>query len=592
MMFMKNSKFFAAAFALAAVVACNKENTTTENNVFESDQAYLSVKIAYSDPSTRGTAADPSFYFGTTEENTVNTADFFFYNADGSYAMHADKDDATWDATTGTTTSNNVEEVGKGIVLLKNLKSTAYPVYMSVVLNAPDTLVASLSGKSIEAAAEHLVNVVATEGTATDWTNFVMTSSSYNNGNAATGYFCEKLSGNNFQVDEEEAAKEENSVTAYVERLAAKVIVNRGTAVGTTGKIGSFDVDGTAKDLYFSILGWGLNATTSTSHVFKHINTAWDFSTTGFAWNDGINHRSYWGQSSNYDLGTAAFYPQNYANLDEVQATKTPTLNYTSWSKLDVELNSPAYCRENTNSAAVLKTVNFSGAVTSVLVKAQVTEQDGTPVNLVNYLKNLYTETGYKNKVLATYAANHAGALIYKGAVSNQANHEALSADDLKVVNGLDGNVTLAAKDLTEGGSIVGNTYYTYDGKTYNSVSAAEVTSRLNEGEKKSTTAAFYNDGMMYYNIPIEHLNNGSIYNGKVVKYDDSNFKSVLAEADYGVVRNHYYNLTIDSITNLGHSVYDPDEVIIPNDDDLKDYYVGATVNVLTWKVVKQSVNL
>lgn len=63
-------------------------------------------------------------------------------------------------------------------------------------------------------------------------------------------------------------------------------------------------------------------------------------------------------------------------------------------------------------------------------------------------------------------------------------------------------------------------------------------------------------------------------------------------KGDYGVVRNHYYIITINSIKNLGKAVNDPDEVIVPNDEDSKSYYVAAKINVLSWKVVKQSVDL
>ncbi len=89
----------------------------------------------------------------------------------------------------------------------------------------------------------------------------------------------------------------------------------------------------------------------------------------------------------------------------------------------------------------------------------------------------------------------------------------------------------------------------------------------------------------MYYNIPIEHLNNG-------VKYTDSKFVTDMTEATYGVVRNHYYMITVTGISNLGKAVYDPAEDIVPSDDDVKNYFVGAKVNILSWKVVKQSVEL
>ena len=88
----------------------------------------------------------------------------------------------------------------------------------------------------------------------------------------------------------------------------------------------------------------------------------------------------------------------------------------------------------------------------------------------------------------------------------------------------------------------------------------------------------------MYYCVPIEHLRGGK------VTYNDDLSVSV-NEADYGVVRNHHYVLSINSIANLGTAVYNPDEEIIPVMES-PTYYVGAKVNILSWKVVNQSVDL
>ncbi len=89
---------------------------------------------------------------------------------------------------------------------------------------------------------------------------------------------------------------------------------------------------------------------------------------------------------------------------------------------------------------------------------------------------------------------------------------------------------------------------------------------------------------MMYYCIPVEHLRGGKFTVG-------SDLKVTVNEADYGVVRNHYYKLTINSITKLGTAVYNPDEEIVPVMEP-QTYFVGAQVNILSWKVVTQSVDL
>ncbi len=80
----------------------------------------------------------------------------------------------------------------------------------------------------------------------------------------------------------------------------------------------------------------------------------------------------------------------------------------------------------------------------------------------------------------------------------------------------------------------------------------------------------FYNQGLMYYSAPIEHLGAEGY------------------EGQYGVVRNHWYDYTLDYISDFGHGIADPDEVIVPSPE--RDYYyLGATVNILSWKTVTGS---
>jgi hypothetical protein len=577
---MRTKSLILAGLALAALVSCSKENK--ENPVFSGDKAYINVNIAYSDAATRGTgdAINP-FYFGTASEYDVLSAHFFFYNADGTFAAYASKAKSEMKFTANGTdeaTKNNIESVASGVVVLEGLKSTNYPSYMAVVLNPSTGMVDALKNKSISQAQAYIINAIATEGTSTTWSNFVMTSSTYDNDDAATGYFCEKLQPNNFQEVEDEAVKDANTVTAYVERLAAKVKLGLGDEISNAkGKIGSFSVDGKATDLYFSITGWGLDATAKSSYTFKNINPRWSFN--GFTWNDETNHRSYWAEFPEYGVNdNTVYYPKDYNSV--VSSKKTPTLNYVSYNDLAVALNGAAYCRENTNTEAVLKAVNFSGAVTSVLLQAKVTDASGNAIQLVNYGKKLYTYDEYVKKALADYAENHPNDLIFVGPATPDATsvYTQISTENVESQNAYDGDITLKAKALDSDKS-----YYLQSGNTYEAKTAAEVTEYLIENN--GTLAEYYKDGMMYYNIPIEHLNNGA-------KYTASDFVTNMKEATYGVVRNHYYMITVTGISNLGKAVYEAEEDIVPSDDDIKNYYVGAKVNILSWKVVKQSVEL
>ena len=82
-------------------------------------------------------------------------------------------------------------------------------------------------------------------------------------------------------------------------------------------------------------------------------------------------------------------------------------------------------------------------------------------------------------------------------------------------------------------------------------------------------------DGMTYYFTPIRHLAQNKTEMGY-----------------YGVVRNHSYRITINTISGFGTPVYDPDEIIDPVIPKDTETYLAARINVLSWRVVPSSVDL
>ena len=82
-------------------------------------------------------------------------------------------------------------------------------------------------------------------------------------------------------------------------------------------------------------------------------------------------------------------------------------------------------------------------------------------------------------------------------------------------------------------------------------------------------------NGKTYYYVPIRHLG-----------------AAATNPAYYGVVRNHYYQVNLQSLKGFGSSVYDPDKEIIPVIPAEETSYLAAQINVLLWRVVKQDVNL
>ena len=85
-----------------------------------------------------------------------------------------------------------------------------------------------------------------------------------------------------------------------------------------------------------------------------------------------------------------------------------------------------------------------------------------------------------------------------------------------------------------------------------------------------------YNQGRMYYAIPIEHYRNGTgnIYLGK-----------------YGAVRNHWYSFNISSFSAPGTPVDDPTQEIIPN-NERSDETLGITLSIFPWHTINTDVDI
>lgn len=104
-----------------------------------------------------------------------------------------------------------------------------------------------------------------------------------------------------------------------------------------------------------------------------------------------------------------------------------------------------------------------------------------------------------------------------------------------------------------------------------------------------------YTSGMCYYSIPIKHLGwfererTTEQINGPIIWSGET--KNVLV-GDVGIVRNHIYDIYIESIDQLASGISDPDDPIV-TPADVDNYWIKYKLNILNWRVVNtQNVNI
>lgn len=591
-----------AAVALLAAACSSDEPNGGPDTTGKDGQAFMKVRINYADGG-RATAGD--FEYGKDFEHTVSTARFFFYDDQQNYVTEA----SVWNGgnpNTGTP-DQNIEYFGNNVLVLSGLDNNNFPKYMLTVLNAPAGFTSKMT---LQETADDIFAQAAdkTDGGIYSGSNFIMSTSSYGRTDADEPAFVNVLTTNNFKNSAADATANEAVVDVYVERLAAKVSVGvdneaeglvydegkgmyklRITVSGDPNDQDQVDDNIGAADVYIKFNGWALSNTRKSTHLCKDIASVtagltfnWDNAARGF-------YRSWWGASVGYgsavstaDLNQFSFNELNKHFYNEMAAGAD---NDTYKTYVD-------YCAENTNTAEHFNSGKKNAddyelvnpqVVTSVLLGAttymEVTESGSTVLKPVDLI--LYNGLYFTDKAIRDYAMRYVQGLDelnYYTKVDGKEEYNQLSADFAKVQT--TGENASDVKVVADDTAFTGKTIYTKNASgVYTPVADnATVISALNTSLAKVEGATGYKGGQMYYNIPIEHHYEAT---GKA-----------LEEGEYGVVRNHFYQLTVNSIKRLGHGVYDPDKDIIPDEEEDPKYYVGARINILSWKVVKQNVEL
>jgi hypothetical protein len=508
---------------------------------------------------------------GTPEERAVKTAYFFFFDANGNpfnvtaSAPGGDKNylsvAISEDSTSG---MPNVSDIKKAVLVLNTYKGV-YPSQIVAVINwVPTENTYSL--EYLHNNTTGLIGVNAAAG------GYVMSNSVYMD-KAGNMVDAVPLTADNIKTTEAEALAK--PVEIYVERIAAKVVVtaSKGTVVDNaiyfdtqqkSSAIGSTPLTSLNNvDVYVKLNGWELYNDYATSYLLKNIDN-WDTDVLGLTWNDSPYFRCYWAESQNTPLNDK--FAWSYG--------EGLNINY------GLAVGAHTYCGENTWPVMIdgEGKVTPNANNTKVILKGQLMQKDGDnyePLELAKWYGTEYAG----NEALRIAVANSLKYTLYYPDPVNDGKYISIAPEDIMCVKGAD--VGAEAYEVGFQLSTIGEgkTWYQYSSaeghKVFGDYSVSgDNKAKTNEYLKGVEPALLYAAGQTYYIVDIEHLGT--------------------KEAKYGVVRNHVYQIDIQSIKGYGTPVYVGNSNLenpeYPTVDEAS--YVSARINILSWKVVQQSVDI
>lgn len=550
---MKLSRFLVGTLACTLFAACsNEENSAINSGQEEGQLSYVAVNIVNANP-TGSRVEGGEYENGEGPENAITKARFYLFNASGNpYTVTTNEAPGAVAATNYvdiTTLENqgkdepNVESIKKGVLVFKGT-TTELPTSIVAVLNPPATLTGSKSLSDLQTA---IADYSST-------TSFVMSNSVY--ASEGTEVVATDIVG---KVAQSQPDAEANPVDIYVERVLAKVRVTFSNA----DKENQYKVSEDGEPaVYAKILGWAVTRTADKSNLLKDIDPAWDNTTLGFTWNDEPFHRSYWATTST--TVTLEEKSQNEIINDQKPATPEGATN----------ISVPRYCQENTKA----------DEHTEVVVVAQLVNEEGNPNPIYKYFGEEHDSeedilTLIANKYNNVYYTRTGGTSLPEGGteyeyesfitpdnIHFEATTPETGGEDYEAIAQLD-------DDALDGVTIyIENPDYTGSNEKYIELADAEAT--INE-ELAKNPAQIAKEGYVYYYTPIKHLGTTTGSTG-----------------EYGVVRNHIYDVTITDIKGYGTPIFDPDKDIDTTHPSNEEVYIAARINVLSWRVVSSDVTL
>lgn len=588
---MKKITMFSSVLASAlmlVVASCSSEDVTGgDAQTGNGTTSYLAVNLKTVGNAPTGNARQTRASYGDSQkgmyedgegkENVIKSVRFYFFNADGTpYILNnvnskVNYVDVKRDLTVNQGDQSHTVEGITEAVLVLNGENHVAPASMLTVINPDINPVLLKNGASLRWS---VMRKELIGKTFSDDTHFMMSNSTYEE--AGNDLCTTQLTGKTYASAGDATS---NPVNVYVERVNAKVNAN---VVGTNfeketaevsfdgvsmkdnqktmvGELSLAKEDGTSdkKKIFAYIVGWGLATENQKAELFKQIDTQnfTDEILGIYPWSSADYHRSFWALS----------VPFGGTGEDKNEPLNHPFSEYTH------KLGEAVYTLPNTPTEKIDAAHAYDNNLTKFVVAARLAYEDGDgslkPAEICEYKGQEFLGTDNLKKTYLNEISR-----FYKKvpvAAGEPDKYENLTLSDITFTTTATSNTqaknyevfaTLANPDIT---------FYEKKGGEWEVADKAVVNKMLQEAP-----AEVRKGGMAYYYTTIKHLGEA----GKL--------------GEYGIVRNHSYQISLESIKGFGTPVYDPTKIIVPTVPSDDKTYLAAKINVLSWRVVPSKVNL
>ena len=566
---------FGMAVMATALVGCSSNDNLApdgKDNVGKAGEAYASFKINL--PTTNGTrAVDPEtgteFDGGTAAEYEVKNGTILIFDNSGKFVESAEL--GTMNPWTKDTDDNGVTTAAAVTVQLHNVKvGTSYKALVLLNNNSETTPKVTLpttadtyTSWSKDADKANADRYVSTDGI------FMANAPKYEATKDPT-----TLVDLNSVYASREQAQANPATVVYVERGLAKVTMDD-FASNYPIKAGTYKGDNV------KIVNWQLDVTNKYTFPIHQADLKSEWSAV---WSEprfydntcSAFKRVYWGTDPNYsgtDNQTLAECKNAFNMIGNDDVKGLP--------------GTPQYCLENTFDLDNMK----QGQTTRVVFKAVYTPKTFTT-----------GETFYK-------VANNTA--VWKGdALAQQILTLAIKA--MKITDPVER--AMYSVDLSKGSNISGkagqhlvaaeNIKFDPGESTKTSKVDANVVNEVNAklglseadptAHKEKVGISTYLNGEAYYIVRIMHFNTLTPWKPGQPTYKDASLtleqsnKKYLGR--YGVLRNNWYSLSVNSISNLGYPEVPEVKPNVPDDEN--DQYINVEVKILDWAKRSQRIDL